>query len=104
MENVYLLKVIRHGAYHSVSPEQVLTAIENRNEAKRQHIKDVIEKHCGYFDGDDAVVLDDAVTKLLKEGRCTIGSDDEHTNKAKIVEMTHEDADYTFFLTVMEVH
>ena len=104
MKKVYLLKVHSHnGGYYHSNNDHILTALDSIDESKRQYIKDTIEKNYGYFDGDAAVILDEVVTKLLEGKSCTLGSD-EYTNITKIVEMWHEDADYTFSIVKMNVY
>lgn len=98
MDKVYLL----NKQYIGTSMTYPIVAIKKLEESKRQYIRDAIEKSCGYFDGDDAIVLDKVITKLLSKESCTIGSN--YNGDAVIVKPTDERADYLFSIREMEVY
>jgi hypothetical protein len=97
MDKVYLL----NKQYIGTGMIYPIIAIKKLEESKRQYIKDAIEKSCGYFDGDDAIVLDKVVTELLKGESCTIGSN--YNGDAVIVKSTDDRAEYLFSIREMEV-
>lgn len=98
MDKVYLL----NKQYIGTGIIYPIAAIKKLEESKRQYIRDAIEKSCGYFDGDDAIVLDKVITKLLSKESCTIGSN--YNGDAVIVKPTDERADYLFSIREMEVY
>ena len=98
MDKVYLL----NKQYIGTGMTYPIIAIKKLEESKRQYIRDAIEKSCGYFDGDDAIVLDKVITKLLSKESCTIGSN--YNGDAVIVKPTDERADYLFSIREMEVY
>lgn len=81
MEKIYvLIKRIIGESCGAKGQEHVMMVIreENlRNNVTKQAIKDAIEKSLGYFDGDDAVVLEEAVIKLTRgeDKRCILDDD-----------------------------
>jgi hypothetical protein len=79
-----------------------IVAIKKLEESKRQYIRDAIEKSCGYFDGDDSIVLDKVITKLLSKESCTIGSN--YNGDAVIVKSTDDRAEYLFSIREMEAY
>ena len=98
MDKVYLL----NKQYIGTSMTYPIVAIKKLEESKRQYIRDAIEKSCGYFDGDDAIVLDKVITKLLSKESCTIGSN--YNGDAVIVKPTDDNADYLFSIREMEAY
>ncbi len=98
MAKIYLLnkQYIRNSITYTIA------AIKKLDESKRQYIRDAIEKSCGYFDGDDSIVLDKVITKLLKGESCTVGS--KYNGDAVIVKPTDDNADYLFSIREMEVY
>jgi len=97
MDKVYLL----NKQYIGTGMTYPIIAIKKLEESKRQYIKDAIEKSCGYFDGDDAIVLDKVVTELLKGESCTIGSN--YNGDAVIVKPSDDRAEYLFSIRKIEV-
>lgn len=97
MDKVYLL----NKQYIGTGMTYPIAAIKKLDESKRQYLKDAIEKSCGYFDGDDAIVLDNVITTLLKRESCTVGS--KYNGDAVIVKPTDNNADYLFSIREMEV-
>jgi hypothetical protein len=81
MEKIYvLIKCIIGESCGAKGQEHVMMVIreENlRNNVTKQAIKDAIEKSLGYFDGDDAVILEEAVIKLTRgeDKRCILDDD-----------------------------
>ena len=81
MDKVYVL--IERAIGQSLGSKGVEVALmvvreENlRTSITKQAIKDEIEKQLGYFDGDDAIKLEEAVIKLTRgeDKRCTIDDD-----------------------------
>lgn len=98
MNKVYLL----NKQYIGTGMTYPIVAIKKLEESKRQYIRDAIEKSCGYFDGDDSIVLDKVITKLLSKESCTIGSN--HNGDAVIVKSTDDRAEYLFSIREMEVY
>lgn len=98
MDKVYLL----NKQYIGTGITYPIAAIKKLDESKRQYLKDAIEKSCGYFDGDDAIVLDKVVTKLLSKESCAIGS--KYNGDAVIVKATDDTAEYLFSIREMEVY
>jgi hypothetical protein len=98
MDKVYLL----NKQYIGTGMTYPIVAIKKLEESKRQYIRDAIEKSCGYFDGDDSIVLDKVITKLLSKESCTIGSN--YNGDAVIVKPTDDNADYLFSIRGMEVY
>jgi hypothetical protein len=97
MDKVYLLNKWFLGTRVSYP----IAVVKKLDESKRQYIKDAIEKSCGYFDGDNAIVLDKVVTELLKGESCTIGSN--YNGDAVIVKPSDDRAEYLFSIREMEV-
>ena len=98
MDKAYLL----NKQYIGTGMSYPIAAIKKLDESKRQYIKDAIEKSCGYFDGDDAIVLDKVITKLLNKESCAVGS--KYNGDAVIVKPTDDNADYLFSIREMEVY
>lgn len=69
------------------STDSPLICVKTLSENSRQPIKDAIEKFLGYFDGDDAKVLDDGVSKLLKKETWKL-----------------EDSDYMYYIKEIELY
>jgi hypothetical protein len=98
MDKVYLL----NKQYIGTGMTYPIVAIKKLEESKRQYIRDAIEKSCGYFDGDDSIVLDKVITKLLSKESCTIGSN--YNGDAVIVKSTDDRAEYLFSIREMEAY
>lgn len=85
MEKIFLL-VERHFGTRFTN-NSALICLKTLSEESRQPIKDAIEKCLGYFNGNNAKVLDDGVSKLLKKETWKL-----------------EDGDYMYYIKEIELY
>lgn len=100
MKKVYFLESL----HMSSMTWWVLLVLDKLDESKRQIIRDAIEIECGYFCGEDSILLDNIITVLLKGEKCGFG-DDENTNKTVMIKNDSDKRlDYWFCTREMEVY